>query len=142
MTYKEWFIAHGNKHQAIMQKLQHANEEEVIAYFRYENMRIREPAFCPLYRLNKKCHEMEILNCYLCGCPHFRFDDHGFYKKEGKTVYSYCVIDSAQGGRLVSKDAIHQDCSNCTIPHQEAYIKEHFGRDWFKMMADVYKIST
>lgn len=142
MTYKEWFESHGKKHRAVMERLGDLGDDEVIAYFRFENMVEQEPAFCPLYQMNKKCHDMETLNCYLCGCPHFRFDDHGFYKEEEKTVYSYCAIHSAHGGKLVSKEAIHQDCSRCTIPHQESCIKQHFKRDWFEMMADVYKISN
>lgn len=142
MTYKEWFESHGKKHRAVMERLGHLSDDEVIAYFKFENMAQKEPGFCPLYQENKKCHDIEPLNCYLCACPNFRFDDNGFCKKEEKTVYSYCAIDSAEGGLFVSKDAIHQDCTQCSIPHREAYIKQHFKRDWFEVMADVYKISN
>ena len=80
MSYKSWFLEHGNKHKAIMAKLTHLSDEEVIAYFRFENMVEKEPDFCPLYADNKKCHDMQALNCYLCACPNFRFDDKGFKK--------------------------------------------------------------
>lgn len=125
-----------------MEKLNHLSRDKVIAYFRFENMVKKEPDFCYLYQENKKCHEMEELNCYLCGCPNFRFNDEGFSNKKGKTLFSYCFINSKDGGVFESKDALHQDCTNCTIPHEEAYIRKHFRRDWFEMMRDVHEIST
>jgi len=70
-----------------MQKLTKLSDNEVIAYFRFENMVQKEPDFCPLYKETKKCHDMEVLNCYLCACPNFRFDDEGISKKEARTIY-------------------------------------------------------
>ncbi len=137
MTYSEWFQNHGAKHQAIMKKLQHFSEKEVIQYFRFENMVKEEPDFCPLYKENKKCHDIDILNCYLCACPNFRFDDEGLEKEEEKTLFSLCNIDSKNGSRYISDDAIHQNCSGCLVPHQEAYIKKVFSRNWFEIMQDV-----
>ncbi len=137
MSYKDWFEAHGRKHAAIMQKLTHLSDDEVIAYFRFENMRINEPDFCPLYAENKKCHDMEDLNCYLCACPNFRFDDAGFKEVEDRSLKSYCTIDSKDGDVFKTDDAIHQNCSGCTVPHHEAYIKKHFKRNWFEIMEKV-----
>ena len=137
MRYKDWFEAHGRKHAAIMQKLTHLSDDEVIAYFRFENMRIKEPDFCPLYAENKKCHDMEDLNCYLCACPNFRFNDKGFKDLEGRSLKSYCTIDSKEGDIFKTDDAIHQNCSGCTVPHHEAYIKKYFKRDWFEIMEKV-----
>ena len=84
MSYQKWFEAHGNKHKEIMQKLTKLSDDEVIAYFRFENMCEKEPDFCPLFKEKRKCHEIESLNCYLCACPNFRFDDEGISKKEAK----------------------------------------------------------
>lgn len=135
MDYGSWLHSHGEKHRKVMQKLNHLSKEEVIAYFRFENMVQNEPGFCPLYQENQKCHEMEVLNCYLCACPNFRFNDSGITKEGDKTRYSYCSIDSKKGGKYITEDAIHQDCSQCLIPHQETYIMEHFVRDWSQIMA-------
>ena len=137
MSYVSWFQAHGEKHKAIMAKLTHLSDDEVIAYFRFENMVEKEPDFCPLYKDNKKCHEMEDLNCYLCACPNFRFDDDGFKKVEEKTLYSTCSIDSKDGAQYISNDAIHQNCSECLVPHHETYIKKIFSRNWFDIMKKV-----
>ncbi len=120
-----------------MTKLTHLSDEEVIVYFRYENMVQHEPDFCPLYAQNKKCHDMENLNCYLCACPNFRFNDAGIEQKEGKLLKSFCAIDSKEGAQFVGEDAIHQNCSGCTVPHHEAYIRKHFKRDWFDIMKKV-----
>jgi len=137
MGYSEWFETHGKKHAAIMAKLTHLRDEEVIAYFRFENMVEKEPDFCPLYKENRKCHDIEELNCYLCACPNFRFDDNGLETIDGKSLKSRCSIDSKEGSRFVGTDAIHQDCSGCLVPHRESYIKEVFHREWFTIMQKV-----
>lgn len=137
MSYTNWFRQHGNKHQAILQKLHHLTDEEIIEYFRFDNMVKNELDFCPLYAENKKCHEMENLNCYLCACPNFRFNDAGFRQEANKTLYSYCTIDSAEGDQFTTDEAIHQNCSGCTVPHHERYIRQHFSRDWFEIMKAV-----
>jgi len=137
MGYKSWFVTHGKKHQAIMKKLSHLTDEEVLTYFEFENMCKSEPHFCPLYAKHQKCHEMESLNCYLCACPNFRFDDEGFKEIEGKPLKSYCNIDSKEGSQHIGKDAIHQNCTGCSVPHHKAFIRQHFQRDWFAMMHEV-----
>lgn len=134
MAYNQWFKQHGEKHAKIMQKLTHLSDKEVIEYFRFENMVEKEPDFCPLYAKNQKCHDMEQLNCYLCACPNFRFDDVGFEEREGKQLKSYCAIDSKEGATFEGKDALHQNCSGCKVPHHESYIATQFHRHWFEVM--------
>lgn len=142
MTYIEWFDAHGNKHAKVMEKLSNLSTDEVIVYFRYENMVIHENDFCPLYATNTKCHETDTLNCYLCACPHFRFNDIGLDLVENHTRYSICSIESPAGDRYVYEGAIHQNCSGCLIPHDECYIAKVFNRDWFSMMKkSLFKLS-
>jgi len=130
MTYQAWFNAHASKHAAIMKKLTHLTDEEIIQYFRFENMVIHENDFCLLYAQNKKCHDIEHLNCYWCACPYFRFNDQGLEVIEEKTLYSTCSIQSKEGAQFISDNSIHQDCTNCLIPHQEKILKKEFNRDW------------
>jgi len=137
MSYSTWFQTHGEKHKAIMDKLSTLNDEEVITYFRFDNMVKNEPDFCPLYKDNKQCHDMPELNCYLCACPNFRFKDEGFKQIDNKTLFSTCDIDSKDGSQYISDDAIHQNCAGCLVPHHEAYIKKVFKRDWFEVMKEV-----
>ena len=134
MSYSNWFLAHGKKHADIMAKLQHLTDDEILSYFKFENMCLQEPDFCPLYAQGKKCHEMEDLNCYLCACPHFRFHDDGLWEAEGKQCYSTCHISARKGKKSVSAEAIHHDCSDCLLPHQEAFIRTVFQREWFRIM--------
>jgi len=134
MTYKEWFDTHSRKHHRIMQKLTELSDEEIIAYFRFENMVEKEPDFCPLYTKKEKCHEMEVLNCYLCACPYFLFNDKGLKKEGEQTLYSICSINAKEGKRFISDHAIHQDCGNCLLPHKESFIKKIFKRDWSEIM--------
>ncbi|NOZ90378.1 MAG: hypothetical protein GXO60_03725 [Epsilonproteobacteria bacterium] len=137
MNYKSWFNKHGKKHQEIIKKLSHLSDDELIEYFRFENMVKNEPDFCPLYDKNKKCHDIEELNCYLCACPNFRFDDNGFEQIENRTLFSKCSINSKDGREFKSENAIHQNCSGCLVPHHKNYIKENFSRDWFEIMKSV-----
>jgi len=136
MTYEVWFRTHGEKHRRILEKCTTLKDEEIIAYFRFENMVEKEPDFCPLYAENKKCHPMKVLNCYLCACPYFRFNDEGLFTKEGCTYYSSCSIDAKEGKYFISDTTAHQDCSNCLLPHKEDFIRKVFNRDWFKIMRE------
>ena len=142
MSYSSWFQTHGAKHRAILATLTHLTPQEIVAYFRFEHMQTAHPDFCPLYAQNKKCHAMENLNCYLCACPNFRFDDAGFETIGTKELMSYCSVNSPDGARFEGKSKIHQNCSGCTIPHHEAFILQHFSRDWFEMMAEVKSLSA
>ena len=136
MAYSKWFRQHGEKHAKIMQKLTHLSDKEVIEYFRFDNMVEQEPDFCPLYAESKKCHEMEGLNCYLCACPWFRFDDNGLYSKNNRIYYSRCAIDAKEGEEFISGNSVHQDCSHCLLPHKASFIRKVFKRDWFAIMQE------
>ncbi|MEA3315239.1 MAG: hypothetical protein U9Q30_05230, partial [Campylobacterota bacterium] len=120
MSYSNWLDTHSLKHKNIINKLSHLTDEEIIKYFDYENMKLKEKEFCILYKDNRKCHDIEKLNCYLCGCPNFRVD---------KTK-SFCSINSKYGDKIVLKDFTHQDCSKCKIPHSVPYIKKNFNKNW------------
>ena len=137
MTYDQWFQLQGELHSNVMKKLTHKSVDEIIEYFKFENMVKNEPDFCPLYKDNKKCHDVEELNCYLCACPHFRFDDLGFEKIGEKVVSSFFSIESKKRAKFEGDDYIHHDCSGCTIPHRAKYIKKDFKANWFEAMKDV-----
>jgi len=139
VSYRSWFLEHAQKHKRIMEKLADYSTEEIIEYFRFENMLVNEADFCPLYTKNKKCHELEDLNCYFCGCPFFRFNDSGFDVVSQKPLKSYCQIDSKKGSLLEASTAIHQNCSACTVPHGEYFIKKNFNKDWLEVMKEVDK---
>ena len=136
MSYLHWFEAHANKHHAIIVKLltQKMSKEAIIDYFTFEKMRLNEPDFCPLYADCQKCHAMEKLNCYLCACPHFRFNDEGIACREGIRYKSTCAIASRKGRYAVFENVAHLDCSLCTVPHTEAFIAKHFDLEWKHLM--------
>lgn len=138
MSYLSWFDEHASKHKKIVNKLleKKFSQQQIIEYFDFENMVKNETDFCPLYKENKKCHDMQELNCYLCACPNFRFKDEGIKQIEKNTQYSFCSIDSKDGSQGLYGDKIHQDCSKCTVPHHKSYIKKHFDLDWKNIMRD------
>ncbi len=137
MTYAQWFQMHGEKHRLLTQKLlaKDLTQEEIIAYFRFDNMVQNEPDFCELYKTNTKCHDMEDLNCYLCACPNFRFTMNP-QMKEGKRIHSHCSIDSKDGAAFEHENNIHQDCSGCLVPHSDSYIAKNFDTDWHEIMKE------
>ncbi len=137
MGYHEWFEELAEKHRTIVEKCHRLSDDALVDYFLYENMVEKEPDYCPLYATGTKCHRMEDLNCYLCGCPEFRFCDGGFGVYEGKKLYSYCAIDSRHATWVRVSDGWHLDCSGCTLPHHKSYILKHFDRDWKKIMKEV-----
>lgn len=136
MGYNSWVKEHATIHKKIIDKLltQGFTKNQIIEYFDFENMKVEEPDFCPLYKENKKCHEMEVLNCYLCSCPYFRYNDKGIKNVNENTQYSFCSIDSKDGIQGVYGNKIHQDCSKCHVPHHKSYIKKHFDLDWGNIM--------
>jgi hypothetical protein len=138
MGYSEWMQKHAKKHKQIVEKLlrEGYTQEAIIEYFDFENMKEKEIEFCPLYAKDKKCHDIESLNCYLCACPNFRFSDKGIKKIKGKTQFSYCAIESKDGKQGVYGEKIHQDCSKCQVPHTKEYVTKHFDLDWQKIMQD------
>ena len=138
MTYRDWFETHAEKHRAIVEKLleKGCTEDEIIDYFDFDNMLRNEPDFCPLYAKSRKCHDMEQLNCYLCACPNFRFNDSPPADASGKKVHSHCAIDSKEGAAFESGNSVHQDCSACLVPHHKHYIQKQFDTDWKKIMRE------
>ena len=127
MGYLSWFKQHAKKHDAIVQKVSQ-EKGALIEYFRWENISQTDVDFCPLFAQGKKCHDMKELNCYLCACPNFRFDD------SATRVKSWCAIESKDGATIEHDGVIHQDCSNCTIPHHLPYIQKHFDSNWLTIM--------
>lgn len=128
---------HAKKHAKIVEKLLLLNyeKEKIVEYFEYENMKVFEKEFCELYAKNKKCHEIENLNCYFCGCPHFRFSDSGIYKEGDFTIYSRCDKRSIDAKEAIFGKNIHQDCSSCKIPHTKEYIEAMFDISWDRAMS-------
>lgn len=136
MSYTSWFKEHADKHKIIVTKLvaKDYTKEQIIDYFDFDNMVKEENDFCPLYKDNKKCHDIEKLNCYLCACPNFRFDDKGIKKVEENTQFSFCDIESKDGRQGIYGDKIHQDCSKCGVPHHRSYVEKHFDLEWTNVM--------
>lgn len=136
MSYKSWISEHGKKHKIIVDRLKTKgfSREEIVDYFDFDNMVNFETGFCYLYAENKKCHPVKNLNCYLCACPLFRFNASGIEEIGDKTVYSYCVVESKFGKQGEFGNAIHQDCSKCSVPHGKKYVLKNYKEDWISIM--------
>ena len=127
MTYTEWALQQDTKLTSLIRKLSDSglSSEEIIAYFDFENMVEHEPTYCGLYAAHTKCHNIDNLNCFFCGCPYFVYTEEGITHSENKTLYSSCTIKAVNGGQFISDNAIHHDCTNCTIPHKTTFAEIH-----------------
>ena len=129
MTYSEWYSQHHAKRITIQQKLEGwgLTPAQVIDYFSYDNMRVHEPSFCPLYAHSTKCHDIPSLNCYLCACPHFKCSDTPLHTTpDGQKVLSTCSINSRHATTFTVDNNSHCDCSSCTIPHTAKAALKHY----------------
>ena len=121
---KDWFDNFVAKRKAIVKLRGLRTPEEIADYFTYENMRKNHPDFCPLYKTNRKCHDLsdKELVCYFCACPYY---DYEYYDEE-KKEYGRCKINSKYGKR---NKYGYWDCSDCLLPHRkkfvEIYLKKH-----------------
>lgn len=136
MTYYKWFQEHSKKHQKLIEKLRSKNltDNQIIDYFDYDNMAKNEIDFCPLYRQHQKCHSIKHLNCFLCACPYFRFNDNGLYVKDGIVTKSLCSVNSKFSKFFVTNNERHLDCSSCKIPHTKAFMKNIVQKSWAEIM--------
>ncbi len=136
MSYESWFNDFADKHKVILDKLikNNLSKDEIIDYFDFDNMVKEENDFCPLYKDNKKCHDIKELNCYLCACPNFRFNDAGIKTYNDKKILSECEINN--GAKFAGDGVVHQDCSSCTVPHHKAYVRKNFDLDWKNVMTE------
>ena len=136
MNYITWFLDHDNKHRKIVDKLKQdgLSSGQIIDYFEFDNMLAKESDFCLLYAEGKKCHDIAYLNCYMCACPYFRFNDEGVPDGEGILVKSQCAIHSSKSDHFVFEGVAHLDCSRCTVPHTRTFIKNNFDERWQEMM--------
>jgi len=128
MTYKKWYEENHKKRAVILDKLKNNTAKEIREYFIFENMVKNEPDFCPLYKEKKKCHDVKYLNCFYCACVHFVFNDGGLEENEGIIIKSKCSISSKHSGKFIYENALHCDCSNCTIPHTEKFVLKNIKK--------------
>lgn len=131
MTYKEWAEDFTCKRNKIIEKLKSRSDEEIIEYFVFENMVEKEPDFCLLYKEKKKCHDIAYLNCMLCACPHFSFDDAGLRKEGDITIKSECTIHSKNSSKFVYENVEHCDCTNCHVPHTKQFVRKNLKLSFF-----------
>lgn len=128
MTFTEWVITHNNKKEDILLKIKDLSKKEQIQYFDYDNMIKKELNFCPLYKLNTKCHDIKDLNCFLCACPYFEYSDNTpLSVTKDINVMSRCSINAKEASSYTTKGIQQCDCSNCTVPHNKSLALKVFN---------------
>ena len=115
---EEWQKEFDKKRRDLIKKYNLKTVKDVIEFFRYSNLRNREPDFCPLFKEGAKCHDLldNELICFFCACPYF---DYSLWDEENK-IYGRCIINSKYGFR---NEYGYWDCSKCLLPHREKFVK-------------------
>lgn len=83
--------------------------EEIINEWNFEKRKKINPDGCVCYGQDKKCHNIEELNCFFCYCPNY---DTSI--KEGK-----CRINSPDGKYIDNHEGKILDCTGCDFPHRK-----------------------
>jgi len=86
------------------------NRADNFKYYRYSNLIRKEPDFCPLFALNKKCHNIPNLNCWNCYCSYY---DRQYIDEKNELV-GRCSIGNKNGKYTRGI----WDCSDCHLPHK------------------------
>ncbi len=130
MSYFSWFESYLHKRTQIVTSLVEKgyDKEAIIDYFVFENMTLCEQDFCPLYKTKQKCHQVDYLNCYFCGCPHFYFDESGILSQKNVVIKSQCHINSKKAKVFVDAyHNVHLDCSLCHVPHTKTFVHRYIA---------------
>lgn len=88
--------------------------EILIDEFDFEKRKKGNPKECICYRQNKKCHDIENLNCLFCYCPYY----------DASISEGRCKINSISGKYVENTNGKILDCSDCVIPHDKENIKK------------------
>lgn len=136
MTYSSWAKDHIQKRSALLLSLVEKgfSNDVIVKHFSWANMVRTHPDYCGLFAENKKCHQLNELNCLYCACPYFIFNDEGIETIEENTIYSKCTIDSRFGTEYEYNNCIHQDCSLCLIPHTKQFSIKYFENEQIKQI--------
>jgi Zn-finger protein len=93
----------------------------IVDFFKYSNLKIEYPEFCPLFKDNSTCHEKTSTDnfiCLFCACPFFDFE----YCNEVSKSFGLCTIKSKQGKR---NEWGYWDCTECSFVHEKLWVEEH-----------------
>ena len=86
----------------------------LIDEFDFEKRRSSNSEECICYQQNKKCHDLENLNCLFCYCPFYDLS-----AKEGG-----CKMNSSKGKYVGNCQGKIWDCSDCDFPHKKENVKD------------------
>jgi Zn-finger protein len=84
--------------------------EDILGDHDFKKRKKSNPESCICYQQDKKCHNIEELNCFFCYCPEYnRSVEGGSCKRESPNAK---YINNKDGGKIL-------DCSGCDFPHKK-----------------------
>ncbi len=84
----------------------------------FEKRKVKHSDECVCYQQDKKCHDIEDLNCFFCYCPNYDMS-----AEEGK-----CRINSPKAKYIDTPKGKILDCSDCGFPHKKENAKRFLRR--------------
>ena len=134
MTYKEWFDAHGAKHQKIMKNWMASPMKRSLPISVLRTWWRKNPSSVHFTKKIKNATRWKSSTVTSAPVPTSDSMTGVCIEKEGRTYYSDCNIHAREGKAFVSESAVHQDCSACLLPHKESFVRKVFTRNWFGIM--------
>jgi len=98
-----------NEMHKLAKKIIEKRISKIIEEYDYEKRKKKNPEECICYNQNKKCHDVENLNCLFCFCPNYNLG-----VREGG-----CKINSPSGKYIETSNGKIWDCSDCDWPHKK-----------------------
>lgn len=88
---------------------------KLIEEWDFERRKESNSEECICYKQDKKCHNIEDLNCLFCFCPYYNTQ-----LAEGK-----CNITSPMARYIDNHDGKILDCGDCDLMHRKENIKRY-----------------
>tara|TARA_Y100000310_G_C20640218_1_gene793489 strand:+ start:672 stop:1106 length:435 start_codon:yes stop_codon:yes gene_type:complete len=102
------------------------NLDEIIKQTSFEVRSRNYSHECPYYVSNKKCHDLEDLNCFLCACPNYN----------SGSLIGGCEIESKSGKWHYHKNLPKGkvwDCFDCSVNHSSGEVRDYIEKNFDKL---------
>ncbi|MDD5192421.1 MAG: cysteine-rich small domain-containing protein [Candidatus Nanoarchaeia archaeon] len=76
------------------------------------------PEKCKCYQTQIPCHDLENLNCFLCGCPEYLSESPTGGCNLNSNLGEYIPYDKSPEGKLWA-------CDGCTYPHHPENVEKY-----------------
>jgi Zn-finger protein len=99
----------------LAKKILEKRTNDLVEEYDFEKRKKTHPEECICYKENKKCHDIENLNCFFCFCPNYNMET-----EEGK-----CKMSCQDGKYINTMKGKIFDCSACKTFHKKEEVTKY-----------------